>query len=68
MQALQKIGAKRTVFLITHDLTEIEQADLILHIENGELIESGSHNELMAGGGTYAQLANSEIIRNGTYG
>ena len=68
MQALQKIGDDRTVFMITHDLTEIENADLILHIANGKLVESGSHNELMARRGSYAQLASSEIIKNGTYG
>ena len=54
--------------MITHDLTEIENADLILHIANGKLVESGSHNELMARRGSYAQLASSEIIKNGTYG
>ena len=46
--------------MITHHLQEIEHADLILHIENGVLIESGSHAELMAAGGTYAQLVNRE--------
>ena len=60
LQALHEISADRTTFMITHDLAEIEHADVILHIENGMLIESGSHTELMAAGGTYAQLVNSE--------
>jgi len=46
--------------MITHILSEIEHADVILHIENGVLIESGSHAQLMAAGGTYANLVNSE--------
>jgi ATP-binding cassette subfamily B protein len=60
LQALHEISADRTTFMITHDLGEIEHADVILHIENGVLIESGSHAELMATGGTYAQLVNKE--------
>ena len=60
LQALHEISADRTTFMITHDLGEIEHADIILHIENGVLIESGSHAKLMATGGTYAQLVNSE--------
>ena len=60
LQALHEISANRTTIMITHNLREIEHADIILHIENGVLIESGSHVELMATGGTYAQLVNSE--------
>ena len=58
--ALQQISDGRTTFMITHDLRQIEHADVILHIENGELIECGSHTELMATGGTYAQLVSNE--------
>jgi len=46
--------------MITHDLSQIEHADVILHIEHGVLIESGSHLELMAAGGSYAQLVDSD--------
>ena len=60
LQALHEISADRTTFMITHDLGEIEHADVILHIENGVLIESGSHAELVATGRTYAQLVNNE--------
>lgn len=63
LQALHEIGAGRTTFMITHDLTEVEHADLILHIEDGMLIETGSHAELMAAGGVYAQLVNREFKR-----
>ena len=60
LDALHEISAGRTTFMITHILSEIEHADVILHIENGVLIESGSHAQLMAAGGTYANLVNSE--------
>ena len=63
LEALRDISAGRTTFMITHILQEIEHADIILHIENGILIESGSHIDLMAANGTYASLVNSEYIR-----
>jgi ATP-binding cassette subfamily B protein len=62
LQALNKISSGRTTFMITHDLEEIEHADVILHIENGILIESGSHTELMNSGGTYRKLVNQEYL------
>ena len=65
LDALHEISAGRTTFMITHILQEIEHADIILHIENGVLIESGSHAQLMKAGGTYAQLVNSEYSQPG---
>ena len=62
LKALHTISAGRTTFMITHDLKEIEHADVILHIENGVLIESGNHAQLMAAAGTYAELVNCEYI------
>ena len=61
LQALDEISAGRTTVMITHDLKQVEQADLILHLENGVLIEAGSHTELMTSGGTYAKLVDSEF-------
>lgn len=63
LQALHTISAGRTTFMITHDLKEIEHADVILHIEGGALVESGSHAELMVADGSYAQLVNSEYVQ-----
>lgn len=60
LQALQEISAGRTTFMITHDLNEIEHADVLLHIENGILIETGSHADLMSSGGPYSKLVNRE--------
>jgi len=62
LSALHEISAGRTTFMITHILQEIEHADIILHIENGVLIESGSHAQLMASGGAYAKLVNTEYV------
>jgi len=66
LDALREISAGRTTFMITHILQEIEHADIILHIENGILIESGSHAQLMAAGGTYAGLVSSDYMQQGT--
>ena len=62
LQALHQISADRTTFIITHDLEEIEHADVILHIENGVLIEMGSHSDLMSSAGVYANLVNREFV------
>ena len=66
LQALKKISAGRTTFMITHDLEEIEHADVILHIEDGTLIETGSHAELMSSGGRYTELVNQEYLNKDT--
>jgi ATP-binding cassette subfamily B protein len=46
----------RTVFVIAHRLSTVRNADLILVIEHGEIIERGSHEELLAQRGRYYQL------------
>jgi len=66
LQALNEISNGRTTFMITHDLEEIEHADVILHIENGSLIETGSHDELMRSGGSYTKLVNQEYLNSGS--
>lgn len=62
-QALDSISSGRTTFMISHALPEIEHADLILHLENGVLTESGSHAQLMSASGAYAALVNSQYQR-----
>ena len=54
--ALQKLIQGRTTFIIAHRLSTIENADLIVVMEQGKLIETGTHTELMALGGHYCRL------------
>lgn len=51
----------RTSFVIAHRLSTIKNADLILVLKDGDIIESGNHEELLAKGGFYADLYNSQF-------
>lgn len=53
-EALERLMQNRTVFIIAHRLTTIRRADRILVIEQGQIIESGTHTELLNQGGRYA--------------
>lgn len=55
-KALEHVMAHRTTIVIAHRLSTIEKADVILVMEHGEIIERGSHTELIAKQGAYAQL------------
>ncbi len=57
-QAMLSAAANKTVIFISHRLSTTVNADRIYVMENGEIIESGSHSELMAKGGTYAYMFN----------
>ena len=51
----------RTSFIIAHRLSTIRGADLILCMKDGDIVEQGTHEELMAKGGFYAGLYNSQF-------
>jgi ATP-binding cassette subfamily B protein len=60
-KAMDNLMAGRTSFIIAHRLSTIRNADLILVMENGDIIEQGSHAELLAAAGHYAALYNSQF-------
>jgi ATP-binding cassette subfamily B protein/subfamily B ATP-binding cassette protein MsbA len=55
-QALANLRADRTCFVIAHRLSTVRQADRICVLDHGRLVEQGSHDELIARGGSYAKL------------
>ena len=59
--ALDKIMEGRTCFIIAHRLSTIENADKILVMNKGKIIETGTHHELLEKGGFYAELFNSQF-------
>ena len=60
-RAMDELTHDRTSFVIAHRLSTIKNADLILVMRDGDVIESGTHDELMQKGGFYAELYNSQF-------
>ncbi len=60
-KAMDNLMEGRTSFIIAHRLSTIRNADLILVMKDGDIIEQGNHEELMSAGGFYAQLYNSQF-------
>ena len=60
-KAMDELMKGRTSFVIAHRLSTIKNADLILVINEGDIIETGNHNELMKKGGFYEKLYNSQF-------
>jgi ABC-type multidrug transport system fused ATPase/permease subunit len=58
--ALTKLAANRTTIVIAHRLSTIVNADKILHLESGRVLESGTHKELLKNKGSYAEMFNSQ--------
>ncbi len=63
-KAMDNLMRGRTSFIIAHRLSTIRDADLILVMKDGDIIEQGDHEELLARGGFYAELYNSQFERS----
>ena len=63
-QAMDKLTEGRTSFVIAHRLSTIRNADLILVMDKGDIVESGTHEELIEKGGLYEELYNSQFEDN----
>ena len=59
--AMDKLTVGRTSFVIAHRLSTIKNADVILVMKNGDIVESGNHDVLLKKGGFYAELYNSQF-------
>ena len=59
--AMDELMKGRTSFIIAHRLSTIKNADMILVLKDGDIIESGNHSKLLAKGGFYAELYNSQF-------
>ena len=60
-KAMNKLTEGRTSFIIAHRLSTIRDADIILVMRDGDIVETGNHQELLARGGFYAELYNSQF-------
>ena len=62
-KAMSNLMEGRTSFIIAHRLSTIKDADHILVLDHGDIVEQGSHDELLARGGFYADLYNSQFAQ-----
>jgi ATP-binding cassette subfamily B protein len=58
---MDQLTEYRTSFVIAHRVSTIRNADIILILRDGDIVEQGNHDELLARGGFYAELYNSQF-------
>ncbi|SVC86413.1 uncharacterized protein METZ01_LOCUS339267, partial [marine metagenome] len=61
--ALEGLMADRTTIIIAHRLSTVRNADMIVALDEGRVMETGTHDELLAKGGLYAQLVAHQLAR-----
>jgi ATP-binding cassette subfamily B protein len=61
-EALRRLMAGRTSIIIAHDLRSIRNADVIFVVKDSELVEQGTHDMLLASGGLYAELYQTQVV------
>jgi ATP-binding cassette subfamily B protein len=62
-RAMATLRTGRTSFVIAHRLSTIRDADMILVMEHGAIVEQGSHDQLIAAGGPYARLYSAQFAQ-----
>ena len=61
-ETMDELMRGRTAFVIAHRLSTIENSDIILVVENGDIVEKGTHKELLSSGGLYSEIYNSQYL------
>lgn len=68
LAGLQDVLRQHTSLIVSHRVTAVKDADLILVIDDGEIVERGVHSELLAAGGTYARLLRRQLLEESLQG
>jgi len=64
LKGLRQVLARRTTFLVSHRVSTVKEADIIVVLRSGRIVERGSHEELLAEGGFYADLYRRQLLED----